>query len=98
MHVELTRSGGFAGLTRRVVVEGADLTPDERAGIDTLTGATAPGPAPEVGRDRYSYRLVVVDGTVERTYAFPEAAVPDVLQPLLRRLTEAAPRRPGRDL
>ncbi len=61
VHIELTRSGGFAGISRHVSVESADLAPEEAAQIEQAlhdlgaTGGEVPGSRPGGGVDRFQY-------------------------------------------
>jgi hypothetical protein len=63
VRLELVRSGGIAGLTRRWVVDVERLAPDERRGWEALVRAARldAGPGAERGRgaDRFVYRLMV---------------------------------------
>lgn len=88
MHVTLTRSGGFAGLTRTAAVDGAALPAAERAALDGLVTsarffalpATIPAPAP----DRFRYRLTVEDDAGRsHTVVVDEAALSGPLRALI---------------
>jgi hypothetical protein len=70
MRIEVTRSGGFAGLVRRGVVDTADLPPEEAERWRALAeaalaagGGRPPGNSPV--RDGFRYEITVDDRVLE---------------------------------
>jgi hypothetical protein len=86
--IELVRSGGVAGVTRRWSLDSADLSPKEAAEFEPLLAALddAPAAAPP-GADRFQYELRVTRGEQTRTVTLHEGAIPAELRPLIDRLT-----------
>ncbi len=78
-HLDIERSGGFAGLTLHASVPLADLGPRERAAVEECF---AHPPAPPSGADRFVYRFRMHG----RETAVQEDRLPEGLQPLLDRL------------
>lgn len=64
MRVDLTRSGGFGGITRRVSFGPGDLTSAEESTFAQALEAAATGGSeqgvPTVGVDRYQYDVTIV--------------------------------------
>lgn len=94
MRVELTRSGGIAGLTVQVAVEGTELSKAEasklaelveRAGVEALARRS---PLRGPGADRFQYDLTVSDKGKEHRLTVSEGAVPPELDELLRWLLD----------
>ncbi len=79
-NLQVERSGGFAGLTRRATVPVSALAPGERAAIEQQLGSP---PTPPSGPDRFVYRFRMHG----REAVVQEDRVPDELQPLLDRLS-----------
>jgi len=96
MHLEFERSGGFAGLTVRAVLEAVELTAAETAGIAALprSGRAARRAG---ARDVFTYQVTLVDGHHRQVHRFSDLDIGDAARPLLERLARAAepPRRPG---
>jgi|tagenome__1003787_1003787.scaffolds.fasta_scaffold18318117_2 hypothetical protein len=89
--IELIRSGGVAGVTRRTTLASEDLSAAEAAEVERLLAALddvpeAP-PAPGRGADRFQYDLRVTRGGRTRTLTFTEGAIPPEIRPLIDRLT-----------
>ena len=80
--LDVERSGGFGGLTRRASVPLAELGPEERAAIEECFRRP---PAPPSGPDRFVYRFRLHD----REAAVQEDRLPAELHPLLDRLDGA---------
>ncbi len=78
--LEVERSGGFGGLTRRASVRLAELGPEERAAMEECLRRP---PSPPSGADRFVYRFRVRD----REALVQEEHLPAELQPLLDRLS-----------
>jgi hypothetical protein len=96
MHIEFTRSGGFAGM-RLVTSVDTEQLPSEQvltldklisdAGFFELPERLAPAaPAP----DRFEYHLTVDSAEKTHSIVVNEAAAPDSLRPLLNYLTTLA--------
>ena len=86
--IELIRSGGFAGVSRRWATE---LSEDEAAEIERLFDRHAEQPPDSApGADRFQYELRLTRGGSTRALTLREGAIPADLRPLLDRLTHAA--------
>lgn len=91
MRIELRRSGGFAGNIRRppLVADTATLPEEEARELEALVEAALagarPSPAP-AGVDRMQLELAVEHDGGRRSAAFDEAAAPEALRELLKRL------------
>jgi hypothetical protein len=94
--IEMTRSGGFAGMTVHAQVRGDELTPDEepswRALLDQLGDAPSAGGRPG-GPDRFQYEFTVRHGGRERHVVFHDDDLPPAARELSQRLVERARRR-----
>jgi hypothetical protein len=94
IRIELERSGGFAGISRRASVDTSKLPPEEAARIAELVRrvdfgalsavATGPPRAP----DRFQYDLDIRQGGQHHRLTFGERAVTPELRPLLDHLLE----------
>ncbi len=79
VRVEVTRSGGFAGVSRHVVLDAATLPPAEASRVALLaeavqragTAAAAPG-----GADRFSYDVTISRGAHQSRHSYGEMALP----------------------
>jgi hypothetical protein len=86
--IELVRSGGVAGVTRRWSLDSDDLSAEEAAEFEPLLAALDDAPAAAApGADRFQYELRVTRGGQTRTVTLHEGAIPAELRPLLDRLT-----------
>jgi hypothetical protein len=96
IHIELTRSGGVAGISLHASVDTGSLPPDEAREIAALVdradlAGLARRPAPPAGGpDRFQYDLAVEQGSTRYHLSLPETAVPAELKPLLDRLIARA--------
>lgn len=90
--VEVSRSGGFAGITLRSEVDAATLSPAEaeelrgliaQANLDELVARLHAAPAAPTGPDRFQYDVTVCIGQNTYQFAVQEGAVPPEVQPLL---------------
>lgn len=90
MRVELTRSGGFAGITRRASLGPGDLTPDDVSRIERAIEST-PGPMAKGtarGADRFQYDVTIeVDGRSRHLRA-SETEIPSDVRHLLDELLD----------
>jgi hypothetical protein len=99
--VNLTRTGGFAGIATRATVDTAELDPPEAervlAGLDAvdLPELAARAPAPPGPPDSFRYELEVERGGGTHRIALAQHEVPDALRPVLDVLGKHA--RPVRD-
>jgi hypothetical protein len=87
-HLEVVRSGGVAGITRRVVVHSGELTSDEKASIQEVVKGS-PRPAmdpPPTGADRFQYDLTVTIAERSETVTVYDGAMDPQLRTLIRRL------------
>lgn len=90
MRVELTRSGGFAGLTLQAALDTDELEPSQasaaRDGLASLRWNEPPPPSPR-GADFQQYQITVVDEAGQRrsTVLF-EPDIPAELRPLVQQL------------
>jgi hypothetical protein len=95
--IRFSRRGGFGGiqLDMNVDTDGMDASQAQdveelvqQAGFFTLRSTTL---APGAGADRFWYRIAVSSSTQgEHTVTLVEPAVPDLVQPLVVRLTAMA--------
>jgi hypothetical protein len=92
LRLTLRRTGGLAGLAMEAELDTAALEPGDaaqvRAAVERALAEPQPvAPAtPGPGADRYQYNLVVRRGAERHELTFGEAAVPEALAPLVRRL------------
>ena len=87
-----TRTGGFAGLSRTVTVDAADLAPEDRAAVAALLDRVTNGPAPARGADRFVHELAITRGGTTRRFTVHDGALPPVAAELLTRLRARAER------
>jgi hypothetical protein len=89
--IELVRSGGVAGVTRRWSLDPKDLGAGEAAEVERLLAAVddvpAQPPQPGRGADRFQYELRVTRVGGTRTVTLREGAIPAEIRPLIDRLT-----------
>ncbi len=93
MRISLERSGGFAGMKVRRVIDSNDLPPSEAELLAALLKRskffelppelTSPSP----GADRFHYRLTVESDEGVRTVEASDASVPDGMRQLIDWLT-----------
>jgi hypothetical protein len=96
MKIEFERTGGFAGLTLKKVIDSDKLPPEDANRLHQLIEAsdffnlpeTIAAPGPSV--DRFHYTVTVEDSGKKHTVDVDEAAVPPNLKPLLQWLTTTA--------
>jgi hypothetical protein len=102
MIIRFERTGGFAGLSQRAIIDSEKLAPQEKQSLHHLVEAAsffelpAQISAPGGGADRFSYRLHIETQEKSHTIEVSEAAVPEPLQPLIQQLSRLARRRPAR--
>jgi hypothetical protein len=96
LRLELTRSGGFAGLTTSMgTLDTSEMPEGEARKVEELYRA-APldelarrAPASRGGADRFQYHLTVEDDDGRREHTVREDEVPDGLRPLIERVQAA---------
>ncbi len=96
MIIEFERTGGFAGLTLKKVIDLDKLPPEDANKLYQLVEAsdffklpeTIAAPRPSV--DRFHYTVTVDESGKKHTVDVDEAAVPPTLKPLIQWLTTAA--------
>jgi hypothetical protein len=106
IRVEFVRSGGFAGVQLRAVLDTTELTDSEAAELQRLVttanleayenldaGSEQVTSAPVPGPDSFQYRLIITRGNIPQTFMFTEKTLPDELHPLIDRLLRHARRR-----
>jgi hypothetical protein len=87
MRVEVTRSGGFAGVVRHAAVDSADLAPQAAASLARLVEAVdldAPRPGPAKGADRFQYDISVTAHGRTRSATVVEGAMTPQLKALVQ--------------
>jgi hypothetical protein len=96
LRIELTRSGGFAGLTTHVgKLDTAELPDDDARAVERLyrdadlSRLTRGAPSPGGGADRFQYHLTVEDDDGRRELTMREDEVPEGLRPLFERVRAA---------
>src|SRR3954447_12379660 len=88
--IELVRSGGVAGITRRWSLDSKDLSAGEAAEAERLLAALDGVPAqprPSRGADRFQYELRVTRRGRTRVVTLREGAISAEIRPLIDRLT-----------
>jgi hypothetical protein len=92
--IDLVRSGGVAGMTRRWSLDSQDLSADEAAEAERLLAAldgVPEQPPPTPGADRFQYELQVTRAGRTRAVRVRDGAIPTEIQPLIDRLTSRPP-------
>jgi hypothetical protein len=101
LHVELERSGGFAGITTRVSLDTSALSPAEaaeveglveRADLRGLARSLAAEPPAQRGADRFQYELTVSHGGERYSVELPESAATPEVRQLISRVTQLGKR------
>ncbi|MGD0017519.1 MAG: protealysin inhibitor emfourin [Verrucomicrobiia bacterium] len=96
MRITFTRSGGFAGVRLRAVVNEEELSAETAAQLRQLVDEAdcfrLPGEisADRKQPDRFQYELLLEDGEHHNSILVDEEAAPPALQPLLEWLTDVA--------
>jgi hypothetical protein len=96
LRIELTRSGGFAGLTSKLgELDTAALPEPEARELEAmvedanLPKLLADSPIKGKGADRFQYDLAIEDESGRRELSFSEDQVPDALRSLVDRVRAA---------
>ncbi len=93
VRVEFERSGGFGGFLIQATIDAESLTPEEAGELNELVQAAEFFELPEKltsrspGTDRFQYKVTIESEETTHTVETSDAAAPETLQPLLRRLT-----------
>ncbi len=96
MHIDFTRTGGFAGMRLSCSVDTDQLPADQATELNTLLGNAAFFELPDKivpdkqQPDRFEYRLNVDAGDKSHSVTVSDAAAPESLRPLLNYLTTLA--------
>ena len=96
MKIELQRSGGLAGQTRRMELDTRRLTPGQERELRDLVDSSGffdlplELPAAGPGADRFHYRLTVQTRGETRTVSMEESSVPGSLRPLLEWISRSS--------
>jgi hypothetical protein len=93
LRIELTRSGGYAGLTTKLgELDTSELPEAEARDVEELVrSADVPAleeasPMRGAGADRFQYDLVIEDDSGRRELTMSEDKIPTELRPLIDRL------------
>lgn len=96
MHIDFTRTGGFAGIRLTTTVDTQDLAAEQASTLDKLVSDAgffklpeqlqSASPAP----DRFQYALTISSGQQTHSITVNDAAAPESLRPLLNYLTTLA--------
>lgn len=97
MKVQLSRTGGIAGITMSAAVEAAELPAEHqqivgeliRDEIASVEDQKTAHPA-NLGADRFTYQLDVDDGHRTRNFNWVDPQIPDQVRPLLDTLMKRA--------
>lgn len=97
LRIELTRSGGFGGLTTKLGELDTSELPenDARAIADLVKKADVPklaaaSPIRGTGADRFQYHLAVEDDAGRHELTVSEDQMPEELRPLIDRVKQAS--------
>ncbi len=96
MHIDFTRTGGFAGMRLTTSVDTANLPPDQATNLQKLMDDAQFFDLPaklmpdKPMPDRFEYHVTVSSDQQTHTIDVNDAAVPQSLRPLLNYLTTMA--------
>ena len=96
MQIQFQRSGGFAGMLLDMSLDTETLPPEAAQEVESAIQQAnffqlpADLTSPQIGADRFQYRLTVTDKDQEHTVQVGEAAAPEQLLGLLQQLTNLA--------
>lgn len=94
MRVLLERTGGFAGISKRISVDTNTLPSEKAEELRRLVGAANLFQLPEQiisssqESDRFQYQLTVEDNNQQHTVVVSESALPTNLKPLIAWLNQ----------
>ncbi|PMB40712.1 hypothetical protein CEN40_21600 [Fischerella thermalis CCMEE 5205] len=96
MRISLQRTGGFAGISKKVIVDTAKLPPEETQQLSQLLEAAnfyslppkinAPANQP----DRFQYTIIVEENNQQHTLTVGEAALSETLKSLIEWVNNTA--------
>lgn len=93
MRIHFERTGGIAGMRIKATIDTQRLPGDEAQEVQRLVettgffGLPAELRSPTPGMDQFHFILTIEAGERSHTVSVGDAAAPDELRPLLRRLT-----------
>ncbi len=96
MKIQFERTGGFAGMRVETTIDTQSLPSQEASELQEMVDAAgffdlpATIAAPTPGADQFQYKVTIEAGGRQHTIETGDAALPDALWPLLRRLTALA--------
>lgn len=96
MHIDFTRTGGFAGLRLTTSLDTEELPAEQASNLDKLISDAhffelPENIAPDSPKpDRFEYRLTVSDEKKTHSVLVNDSAAPETLRPLLNYLTTMA--------
>jgi hypothetical protein len=79
MKIIIERSGGFAGLVRRVQQDFSALSSEQQTALQKLLDAGIPPGSTSPGADRFSFKIEVQDEHGTRSLTIPEILMPPCL-------------------
>ena len=88
--IEFERSGGVAGISRRAVIDSAQLDPGKAAELEGLLSAAVGASSAPGGPDRFQYDLKIVRGGQEQSITLRDGSLTDDQRRLVALLTELA--------
>jgi hypothetical protein len=98
MIIRVERTGGFAGMTMRSVINTEQLDPEDRQNLMELVESSgifesSPESDPDQqGRDRFHYSLTIEYHEQHRTLELDESEIPDSWQSLIQCINNLARR------
>lgn len=98
MIIRMERSGGFAGIGLKAVIDTQQLEPQERQELIALVERSdffetdLSSTAGQTGADRFQYAITIEHGQQERSVELGESEIPEDWQPLIQRLNILARR------
>ena len=96
MVIRFERTGGFTGMSLRVVIDTTALQPVEHQNLSDLVRAAgffqlpALLPGLQGGADRFTYKLTVEESKNMHTVEVGESGLPESLRPLIQQLEKLA--------
>ncbi len=98
MIIRVERSGGFAGMSQRAVIDTDRLDPQERQELLGLVESSGffetklDSASSQTGADRFHYSITIERGQQHRTVELGENDIPENWQPLIQRINSLARR------
>jgi hypothetical protein len=94
MKILLERNGGFLGMRQAALIDTDSLAPEDAESLQSMVDSAnffnLPARIADMkqGADRFQYRLSIEASDNHHTIEISEAAVPENLEPLLKRLID----------